>query len=94
MILIDNLDGLLRSIEQCTHYSEDQLPTVDSSLREEPCRYERRLDILELRAVCRATDMDFLKSIERLDEEPPTVLIRWREIAFNDPLPAVRRAFS
>ena len=30
---------------------------------------ERRLDILELRAVCRATDMDFVEFIERLDED-------------------------
>ena len=30
---------------------------------------ERRLDILELRAVCRATDMDFVEFIARLDKD-------------------------
>jgi transcriptional regulator with XRE-family HTH domain len=30
---------------------------------------ERRLDILELRAVCRATDMDFVEFIARLHRD-------------------------
>jgi transcriptional regulator with XRE-family HTH domain len=64
--------GLLRQLRSDAGLTQAQLAARlhrDQTFVSKYENGERRLDILELREVCRATEMDFAQFIKRLDKD-------------------------